>query len=75
MAQPAGKDSVSVVSSRPPDSIRPAECRGKTRAEKQIQVIAFGKLNSPGQRSGWQEVATWVRLLVVGVFLLVVVVA
>ena len=65
MAQPAGKDSVSVVSSRPPDSIRPAECRGKTRAEKQIQVIAFGKLNSPGQRSGWQEVATWVRLLVV----------
>lgn len=51
MAQPAGKDSVSVVSSRPPDSIR------------------------PGQRSGWQEVATWVRLLVVVVFLLVVVVA
>ena len=75
MAQPAGKDSVSVASSRPPDSIRPAECRGKTRAEKQIQVMTFGKLNSPGQRSGWQEVATWVRLLVVVVFLLVVVVA
>ena len=74
MAQPAGKDSVSVVSSRPPDNIRPAQER-LASAEKKNQVIAFGKLNSPGQRSGWQEVATWVRLLVVVVFLLVVVVA
>jgi len=51
MVQPAGKDSVSVASSCPPDNIR------------------------PGQRSGWQEVATWVRLLVGVVAVLVVVVA
>ena len=77
MAQPAGKDSVSVASSCPPDNIRPAcaMCIGKTRAEKKIQVMTFGKLKSPGQRSGWQEVASWVRLLVVVVAVLVVVVA
>ena len=77
MAQPAGKDSVSVASSCPPDNIRPAYamCIGKTRAEKKIQVMTFGKLKSPGQRSGWQEVASWVRLLVVVVAVLVVVVA
>ena len=50
-------------------------CRGKTRAETKIQVIAFGILSSPEQLSDWQEVATWVRLLVVVVFVLVVVVA